>query len=632
MKSLVDLLEYLLLDCGRRSAAPVTRDVKTLRARAKHEGDSFVTITLPSFCSDFERSLDLGRIAPGSFTSFKKWKSGIPSFLKGFLRNVFGSDGVLLQEPSIDCIRAVRQICLYCKKLQRPCTSVRTKKAIESYKKCDEEVDCPTDIQLVRWYGRVADILMSEIFPSGNGGEILSFLLPSHGPGATAEGILGNQKFLFRRWHNRLSFVGFTYARFGVPAALYSSLPLDEFFGICLDSETLSTHAAALGFKMPALIDPCDEAPVRVVLVPKTLKTPRIIAVEPVCMQYAQQAISKYLVRQLDHCRLTRGHINFDDQRVNQGLAMEGSRTGDLATLDLSEASDRVSKAHVDILFRDHPEFLRLVMASRSTRAQTPDGEIISLKKFASMGSALCFPVESLVFFTSIIASRLYKARLFPTAQNVSSFSRSVYVYGDDLIVPADEAAAICDSLETLGFRVNRRKSFWTGKFRESCGADCYDNELVTPVYQRRDLPADRRDSSGIVSAVATANQLWSAGYTETATAIRKAVEKVIGPLPNVSVDSPAVGWFGFSKSEPPRRSNRHLQRSEDQCWVPTVSRVPDPLDGIGALAKCVRKIKGNPLDHSAPLEGVDAEHLESSPRRYGLALKRRWVPSYRSN
>ncbi len=628
MKSLADLLECLLLDCGRKSAAPVVRDVKTLRTRVKHEGDSFITITLPAFCRDFEKSLDLGRIAPGAFTSFRKKRSGIPAFLSGFLRNVFGSEGVLLPEPSIDCIRFVRQICLFGKKLLRPCTDARQKKAIEDYRKCDNEI-VEYSGPMSRYFRLVARILC-ESYKFDDKRGLKAKLVPRHGPGATAEGILGNSKYKFRRWHTRLSSVGFTYLRFGLPRCAFDVDLIVPGPGGILDPDRMDQWRAVPLHPedLPALVEPGDESPVRVVLVPKTLKTPRIIAVEPVCMQYAQQALAKYLVERLDHCSLTAGHINFDDQTVNQGLAKDASKGGYFATLDMSEASDRVSLAHVSDLLSASPEFLEWVLACRSTRARTPDGVEIPLKKFASMGSALCFPIESMVFFTIIVASRIRRAGLFPTAHLVHSFGRDVYVYGDDLIVPADEAAAICDDLESLGLKVNRNKSFWTGKFRESCGVDCYDSEEVTPVYLRRDLPTNRKDSTGIVSTVATCNQLWSAGYIVTATALRKAVEKVLGRLPKVPVDGPAVGWHFSSEVMPPRRSNRALQRSEDLCYVPVTPRVTDPLDGFPALAKCVRKVMGIPHDHSAPIPGVDAEHLESSPRRYGLTLKRRWVPA----
>ena len=595
MKSLVDLLVDLLLDCGRKSGAPCSRDVKTLRARVKHEGDSFITITLPSFCRDFERSLDSGLVAPGSFLSFGKKGSGIPEFLQGFLRHVFDPEGTLLASPSIDCIRSIRQICLFGKKIQRPCSPERELNAIEEYVKCDNSIVATEPTQLDRYFDKVASIILPALLEDDG---FATHIVPTHGPGATYERISGNQKWVFRKWYRRLEDVGYTYLLYG---------------------RGCSTVHDCEEFSMPDVVDPSDEFPVRVTLVPKTLKTPRIIAVEPVCMQYAQQGLMRFLVRQLESCRFTAGHVNFRDQTVNQGLALSSSQDRLLATLDMSEASDRVSLAHASRLFASTPKFWSWVLACRSSRSKLPDGRLIDLRKFASMGSALCFPVESMVFFVSIIASRIRRAGYFPDARHVYSFARDVYVYGDDLIVPADEASAVCDDLETLGFKVNRHKSFWTGKFRESCGSDCYDNEEVTPVYLRRDLPTSRRDVSGLISTIATCNQLYLLGYKSAAATLRKVVEAILGPLPQVPRDSPALGWFDVGEHRPRKRWNRNLQRFEYLCWLPRTPKDADSIDGDAALAKCFRLI-GQQCQ-------VDPEHLERSPRHHGLALKRGWAP-----
>jgi hypothetical protein len=507
---------------------------------------------------------------------------------------VFDKEGCLLEEPSIHDIRLVRQICLFGKKVQRECSHERLKLAVDEFRQCDDNVVSTPTGQLHRYFKLVAAELIRSL--SLDGEDFKTLIVPMHGPGATRERIMGNQKYVHRRWHKRLDEVGFTYFSYGRGSTYFTLDDLDSW---------------------PDEVEPEDEEPVRVVFVPKTLKRPRVIAVEPVCMQYAQQGLSRLLVQRLERGRLTGGHVNFRDQSVNQSLAQDASASGKLATLDMSEASDRVSLSLVCDLLDSIPVFRDWVLACRSTRAELPNGDIVTLKKFASMGSALCFPVESLVFFTSIIASRLCRAGQFPTAQTVYESGRDVYVYGDDLILPANEALSICDDLESLGFKVNRHKSFWTGKFRESCGSDCYDGELVTPVYLRRDCPTSRGDVSGILSCLATCNQLFQAGYTLTAAALRKAVEKVVGRLPEVPTSSPALGWNHYSEVKPSRRWNSDLQKFEFLCLVAVSPRMEDPLEGDSALAKCFRLIG---------LETVDTDHLVTSPRPYGLALKRRWV------
>lgn len=574
MKSLASLLVHLLHDESRRCDVPVARDVETLKRRCRHEGDSFITITLAAYCAGFERSLDEGRLVPGSFGPFGALAAGTPKFLQGFLYRVFDKEtGVLLAAPAVDCIRAVRQICLFGKKVVRPCTPARLKAATQAYVDCDESVELSPTGKLWDRFGAVADILIGDLALDD---DLLEVIMPDHGPGATQEHITGNAKWEFKTWFERLDAAGISYQRFA--KGISSEAPDDS----C----------------KPELLEPEDEPPVRVVFVPKTLKTPRVIAVEPTCMQFVQQGLSRYLTEKIERSPLCAGHVNFRDQSINQDLALQGSKNGRWATMDMSEASDRVSMAHSQRLFASFPQLRALVDACRSMRAELPDGRILPLRKFASMGSALCFPVEALVFYTTIIASRLVRAGHYPTRAAVAKMARSVYVFGDDLIVPSDETSAIREDLEALGFKVNTRKSFANGKFRESCGMDAYDGVPVTPVYLRRDVPTDRGDASGIVSAVATANQLYQLGYYRTAAALRKAVEGLTGTLPEVRATSPAVGWHAaHSTWQPPTRWNKRLMRWEHLVLVPITPRLSDPLEGEAALSKCYRKIGSPSID-----------------------------------
>jgi hypothetical protein len=621
VKSLVQLLEAVMQDCMAMSGANLARDIQTLHARAENEGDSFIAITLPNFCRDFERSLDGGRVDPGSFLHFRKVKgSPVPAFLQGLMFRVFDRQGTILAEPSTDCIRFVRQICLYGKKIARECSKERIRAAVDGYVRCENEIVPPDrGTAYTHTWCAVSTLIVDSLRLE----EASVLLKPRHGPGQTRERISGNQKYVFRRWHKRLCDPGFTWAQYG------------RFSEEIHPEEEVSP---------PVLVEPGSEAPVRVVFVPKTQKTPRVIAVEPVCMQYVQQGLSRELVGGLERSPYTAGHVIFDDQTVNQALAMAGSVTGEHATLDMSEASDRVSMAQVELMLEGFPNLLESWKACRSTRAELPDGRTIDLKKFASMGSALCFPVESLIFFISIIASRLVRAEQVPTRRSVLDAARGVYVFGDDLIVPADEAQAICEDLEAFGFRVNVHKSFWTGRFRESCGTDCYAGVEVTPVYLRCDLPSSDRDASALISSVATANQLYSRGFVRASTAIKEVVEKILGPLPQVSEASAAIGWTHHSDATPDRRWNRDYQRREERFWVPHSPKQDDPLDGDAALVKCSKSIGSNLL--SSPrlsakevltslwewIEGfvaVAEDHLKMSPRPYALTLKRRWIATH---
>jgi len=104
-------------------------------------------------------------------------------------------------------------------------------------------------------------------------------------------------------------------------------------------------------------LSPQEELPTRLVAVPKTQATPRLIAEEPTVMQYIQQAIMQSLVPEIESNLISGSFTGFTDQAPNQLLARKGSEDGSLATLDLSEASDRVANWLVEELFGDFPNF-----------------------------------------------------------------------------------------------------------------------------------------------------------------------------------------------------------------------------------------------------------------------------------
>jgi hypothetical protein len=225
--------------------------------------------------------------------------------------------------------------------------------------------------------------------------------------------------------------------------------------------------------------------------------------------------------------------------------------------------------------------------------------------------------MEAMVFFLAIVTSKLVRSGCRLTSREVYRKSRDVYVYGDDLIVSADMAPLVVEDLEAFGLKVNAAKSFWTGKFRESCGGDYYDGVDITPVYCRRKLPSHKADVNGIVSAVSFANQLYWAGLWKTARRVRIAVELTVGPLPSVLRDDPVLGWESLSNARSFQAWSDEYQRPKLRGLVVVPRRHADVIDGDMALLKCFRVI-GN--------SSGDETHLLTSVRFGDLALKRRWV------
>jgi hypothetical protein len=631
MKSLKDLLRCILHDCSLHCDTTTTRDFITITRRIEKEGLPFLGITLPEFDRDFTQSLERGQILPGTFRAFRK-VGVIPCLFKGMLLQVFDKNGSLLDEPSINAIRCIRQVCCMWKKIELTCKSERNLAAIEKYIECERDLakryaeggslyDAlyvlqrpslgPKEPQ--RWFrygesrfdsrspeeamledfGNVSNLLWGNVL--GTLAEKLTNLeiIPRHGKGAVAEKISTNQKYDWQQWHQRLE----------------AHFPSDV---MCYNSSTAFLESTS---KL-SYVSPDQEQPVRVVFVPKTLKTPRVIAVEPACMQYTQQALLQDLVSLLETHPLTKGHVNFRDQGINGSLALESSKTKEFATMDLSEASDRVHKELALHMFSTHPILRDAVEACRSSRAVLPTGVTIQLEKFASMGSALCFPVESMVFYTILILSELERRRLSLSLKSVKLVSRSIWVYGDDLIVPADGVELAAFYLEYFGLKVNLNKTFSKGNFRESCGVDAYNGVDVTPSYVRRMLPRSKRDVEGYVSAVALANQLYEKSYMTSSDYLREHLQSIFTTLGVPIVDRPS-SYVALVRHDMPVTKQRwcdKLHRSQVMAYVVVPKRKDDQIDGYPALMKWFltsrREVKND---------------YQRSVVRGDLSIKRRW-------
>jgi hypothetical protein len=616
----LEVMECIYLDAVHRSVAEVSyRDLDYIRSRVKTQGVSFLTITLPNFAADFEKSLELGYIDSKCFRSFRKHRA-IPAFLQGMLSHVFDletgriNDDVKAFNSPIcisNLVDGIRQICLAFKKVELPCTPARTRKALENFIDIERSFD---SFHLPQEDQDRFSLVSSMLWDSLMGNLCLDALVPRHGPGATADRISGNQKFYWRRWHKRLE------PYFPV---------IDSCYPISIGE--LNYNSRELDSLL--LVDGEQELPVRVTPVPKTLKGPRVIAIEPCCMQYAQQGIRSLLYEAIEsHC-LFSGHINFRDQSINQSLALTASSDGQLATIDLSDASDRVPRSLALQMFRGNPDLMDSIDACRSTHAQMPGGLLVGpLRKFASMGSALCFPVEAMYFYTICVIALLRDQNLPVSYENIKDISRSVYVYGDDLIVPSHCATTVLDHLKKYNCKVNDRKTFYRGSFRESCGVDAYLGIPVTPVYVGTAPPKNRRQASELISWVETGKQFYRKGFLRTSQLFFSKVEQVLGPLGFVADDCSALGRNHYWVSNVKKRYNRKYQRLEVRLWVPSPVYRTDKLDGYAALVKSLFLLSGvNPpaLEDYDP-EGLlfprDPLHLERSALHGAVTIKRRWV------
>lgn len=634
MKSLMSLWSCTADELAVRCRTSAARDITTVAGRIEHEGLPFLAITLANFGKAVEKWLDQGFVVPSDASGFKRnsgRRCGLPAFLQGFLGRVFDPcTGVLYDTPDIESIYAIRQLTLMFSKIALPVdpnldttaslsgrkvvSEARERRAMSDYVVCEQDVkaaDARLDPSFMEDFRRMSTMLFGDLFAKVDRDIYWNRVVPKHGPGAVAEKLSANAKYNQRLW----------------PARLQSVFPAEEnLIPNTSFREGLSTDLC--------ILEPEAEIPVRVITVPKTLKAPRVIAIEPTAMQYMQQGLFRAILSALKEDGFLSRVVGINDQEPNRHLAMVGSLSGELATLDLSEASDRVSNEHVLAMLQDYPHLTAAVQATRSRKARVPGHGVIRLAKFASMGSALCFPVEAMVF-TTIIFLGIERELSTPVSrrQLKKLFSKRVRVFGDDLVVPREYVLSVVSELELFGFKVNAGKSFWTGRYRESCGREYYDGNDVSIVKVRQVLPTQRHDVSGLESAVAFRNLAYWSGLWKTAAWMDDYLRKLLkGYFPNVAPTSSLLGresalGYQFQKLDP----NTHSPLTKGYFM-----RSKPPLDVLsegGALIKCLLSkqkvisdfgIDDNRGSHP-DLPNVDEDHLERYGRPNAVDIKLGW-------
>jgi hypothetical protein len=267
-------------------------------------------------------------------------------------------------------------------------------------------------------------------------------------------------------------------------------------------------------------------------------------------------------------------------------------------------------------MFRSNPGLLLALQATRTRFVQIPGRtKNLELKKFSTMGSACTFPVESLIFLSIAIASVLTKRQVRPTLQNISDLAGQVAVFGDDIVIPSDSRELMFEALEVLHFKVNVSKSYWTGKFRESCGVDAYAGVDVTPAYWRS---ANTGKPDSVASTVSVRNNFYQKFFLHTAAYLASTIRGV--GIPNVSMESGVMGFktrVGPIVNRCKTRYNRDLQRSESLVPMLLASVKKTPTHDDTALLQYFTE---DPSPFIKWSHGVT--------QRPSSLLRRRWVAS----
>lgn len=207
----------------------------------------------------------------------------------------------------------------------------------------------------------------------------------------------------------------------------------------------------------------------RFTTVPKDALKLRGIGVEPSLNVSFQLSVGKIIRSKLKKF----GIDLLTAQPIHRSVAATASKTGEYATIDLSNASDTISYNLVKLIIPS--DWFSLLDSLRSP-STLMDGKWFHLEKFSSMGNGYTFELETLLFLV-IIATLMAESSIEPIPGG------NFWVYGDDLIVPTEVARDVVACLSYFGLKTNPKKTFLTGRFRESCGGDFFDGVAVRPHY-----------------------------------------------------------------------------------------------------------------------------------------------------
>lgn len=507
------MYQALFSDCTRVLGLRLDKDLSRLLSRIESEGETFLFITLPQ----------IGKAVEASYVSleplvvpagFKKLKgSFIPLFLNGVFKILFDqSNGLPIYDwKSTPNRRAsyaywfLRQVCMLYSKVEGV---VDNKTVLESITAFKERISTPYTSPDVSHNATIkaARRLIRRVFEDSavaqEYAELKAFEKEPwgrHGPGAVAGREKGARKWEFQKWP-------------GIPARLFSW-----------------NHDGDIPVRVVEK-QPCA----RLVAVPKDFRGPRLICIEPKENQFAQQGLMDILYRTLCKSPISRRSIHFWDVNRNKEFCKKNT----YSTIDLKDASDWVKLPLLKLLL---PKRLYRLFTRYRTRGVD---DVLHHSTAFTMGNAICFPIETLVFWA---LSKAYIDGVSAWWRRRGTFlERSVLVFGDDIIVPVWGADGVTELLSACGFRTNMSKTCIFSCIRESCGEYLMLGEDVSIIRPKEPIVDSYR------SWIAWVDLYWKSRDSS--------LRDSIGALLNGFVDTALLR----------KRFNRGLQRSDIR--VPVLS------------------------------------------------------------
>ncbi len=666
MKSPIALLNSLLDDYQRLNPGVkgLKRDLVTLEKRFENEGFSFLSKALPAL----DEALLLG-LSSGKFTcplGFKTTKGGtIPALFSGMFCEVFDPLTGVLKDASLDigilgCLHGILRIF---KKTQ---VSAEDEEylhqiAVNEFYQCDEranKVAIPDrhDHHIGRVCKLILNTLKSKDIENGN---------YKNGPGAVKEGYKGNEKYsalLEAAWEG-----SFNLEQYGIWGLHESGLLAlrtpckdqgEQRIPSAIAERTLCTPKRTVPSKstqrrlersrslqsikcrLSIAHNRASSSIAKLISVAKNSTSRRTITVEPLLKQFIQQGLNTILREAISECSILSSCLALTDQEENQKLALEGSQYDNWATIDLKSASDLLSLRLVKLVFGHYDEFLHHMIECRTPFVEAKSKSRLELGKFAGMGNALTFPVQSVCFAVVCIAAILDQDGHSPSYWRTRRAARRIRIFGDDIIIEKRYVHQCVTWLQEVGLQVNFKKSFLEGNFKESCGVDAFRGVDITPHYVKHQPGYAEATPSIIAGWVEMSNHLWLACLYSASTWFKNEVENALRKrLPLVSQTSGLLGWHSRLDAMTPHKWCRNTQQFLTRSVALAPVKRKDKLDGYAALFKCLitkqldlnglrRGCKESERNLFPEPMAQDLDHLDSTSMRYNNRIVRRWVPT----
>lgn len=200
----------------------------------------------------------------------------------------------------------------------------------------------------------------------------------------------------------------------------------------------------------------------------KNAMTDRTIFKESGITTWFQKSIGTSIRR-----RLCRHGYDLNSTSRGQEIARHGSITGQSATVDFENASNTIARLMIRESVTDHVWYT-LLDSCRTPSYSLDKGKTVNrFEMFSSMGNGYTFELESLIFVAAAEAVHDYLGLDYGF----------ISVHGDDITIDSKAYDLYQHFCNFLGFKVNNRKSFSTGYFRESCGSYFYAGLDVKPYF-----------------------------------------------------------------------------------------------------------------------------------------------------